>query len=977
MFITEDLNRNLNDIINTFNKNNENLEFEIRFQQNNNFNFFSNLLHSLNLFRFINKSSEYNLDISIDNLRLSVNNNKEHIVDLCNNNFSNLYNDNFKNSYSLMEKSTIKNIDINDIYGFNNYPNNDLNIRFSLSKELSKEIDNTIINKFINETNKTIRFKNRFSFYNDLFRFDLTISNKLNTNNDINDNTVYEIELEYINKQSPLQSTVLFGYIKFIYSLMYNSNIPLNISTKDNIFKQYINLIGNNVNKNHFIGDEVRTFKLNNLDKKKKFNILNFDLEKTVYAVTDKADGSRFLMYISYPIPNIKDNVFFIDKFNHIYRPGIYTTNESLFNTIIDGEYIDYKNLFLAFDILFYNNKDIRKLHLINPDNESRLSILQSIDLNNDFKFIESKITFSIKEYLYNDNVFNNDTINPKTIFDHNITLWKDRYEDNNEIWKYNKINTTNLNYKLDGLIFTPINRQYYIWNKATINKERAYNLKWKPPTFNSIDFQVFFPNIDNIVEDNIEYKIIHILSSNQKKHINFTLKNTILNQYHLTTTIYHKDAHIIYIPVTNNSIVSLHDNKQIKSGNIVELIYNNESQKDYKFNWKIIRSRPDKKFANGIRTAIDVWNSIHENITDDFIYNDKYNNSNVKSFYNMELEFKNKPAPWIYHNKFKNYIINNLINSFDNKINVLEFGSGRGGDFPKFNKTGKVNNIVAIELFEEGGINIAKERYPNNKVLLKKIYNRKPINITTNLYYINADFTKLLYTKNNKLNKNFIQNTSDEYSNNFESWFSKLFKFDFISSQFALQFAFRNKTTINNFFNNISKSLSDNGIFFCTFPDGDSIFKQFKKEQFNSFTINSSMNNKLISTFKIKDSTLKLFNKHESLNDLPDDKKIGIKLEVETSSFRESSIHEYFVNKELLIEYAEKNGLTVSYNYNNFNLNDIISTTDGVGIWNSYPHYKNINNTLNMKDDPNAQFFSNLFSFLIFTKISAESSSN
>ena len=136
-------------------------------------------------------------------------------------------------------------------------------------------------------------------------------------------------------------------------------------------------------------------------------------------------------------------------------------------------------------------------------------------------------------------------------------------------------------------------------------------------------------------------------------------------------------------------------------------------------------------------------------------------------------------------------------------------------------------------------------------------------------------------------------------------------------------------------------------------------------------------MNNKLISTFKIKDSTLKLFNKHESLNDLPDDKKIGIKLEVETSSFRESSIHEYFVNKELLIEYAEKNGLTVSYNYNNFNLNDIISTTDGVGIWNSYPHYKNINSTLNMKDDPNAQLFSNLFSFLIFTKNSAESSSN
>ena len=73
----------------------------------------------------------------------------------------------------------------------------------------------------------------------------------------------------------------------------------------------------------------------------------------TVYAVTDKADGSRYLMYISSPILNMRDNVFFLDKFNNIYRPGIYTDNTSLYNTILDGEFIDYKNIFLIFSIFF------------------------------------------------------------------------------------------------------------------------------------------------------------------------------------------------------------------------------------------------------------------------------------------------------------------------------------------------------------------------------------------------------------------------------------------------------------------------------------------------------------------------------------------------------------------------------------------------------------------------------------------------
>ena len=982
MFITEEQNSNINYLINQYNqynnennKDNNNLEFEIRFQQKNNFNFFSNLLHSLNKYNFKTKSVEYNLDIFINNQRLSINNNKDHIIDLCNNNFLNLYDSNFKDFYTLIEKTPIKNIDINDIYGFNS--KNNLNIRISLSNEESKNINDNIITKFKNEENKTIRFKTRFSFLNDDFRFDLTITNKYNTSININndDNSQYEIELEYINKENDkkLSSELLFGYIKFIYRLMYLSNIPLNIKTKNDIFQNYMNLVQNQ----RFIGEEVSTFKLNHLDNTEQFNILNNDItndNNTVYAVTDKADGSRYLMYISSPIPNMRDNVFFLDKFNNIYRPGIYTDNTSLYNTILDGEFIDYKNIFLIFDILFYNNNDIRKHHLITQTTDkSRWSYLKNINLS-DFKFIDTPITFSLKKYFINNKMEDNKPI----IFKHIRKLWESRYEDNNEIWKYdiNKdIKQDTLNYKLDGLIFTPVNRPYY--NRKSKYGNRAYNLKWKPPSLNSIDFLVFFPDVENVIDDNIEYKVIHILSSNQGKHIDFTLNNNQLKIFNLETANIYNDAHVIYVPIKNNSIFSLHDEKQIRSGNIIELVYNNNPDKDYKFNWQIIRSRPDKKFANSIRTAIDVWNSIHENITENFIFNDIYNDSNVTnpSFYTKQLEFK--PAPWKFHNQFKAYIINNLIKRFDNKINVLELGSGRGGDFPKFHLTFKVKNIIGIEYFEKGGISIAKSRYSNNRINYSKPKNNDD---TTYLHYIQADFTQNIY-KNNKFNIDFLINKSTEYSQNLGTWFKKLHSFDFISSQFALQFAFKNKTTIKNFFNNISKSLSDNGIFFCTFPDGDSIFNEFKSKNSAEFSISSSIDEKqFLSDFKIKSSILKNYiNKYDSFNDVPDNKKLGIELEVSTSSFKETAIREYFVNKDLLIQYAEKSGLIVSYDYNNLKLNNIIDTTNGVGIWNSYPNYTNFkkDDKFNMKDDPNAQLFSNLFSFLIFTKASSQSSSN
>ena len=182
----------------------------------------------------------------------------------------------------------------------------------------------------------------------------------------------------------------------------------------------------------------------------------------------------------------------------------------------MDGELIFVKNnkfLFAAFDILYYKNEDIRNIVSL----EERISKLDDVIknvLNKNFKVNPFNKNYNIENLLeYHDTEFDNYLDNIDNLVNNNDKYIFSRERErkyymfttglsNNEIFKYCEVmwkkysggNNSKWPYKLDGLIFTPLNQKYA--NKNSEIKNKIY--KWKPPNDNTIDFYYVEVKDDN-----------------------------------------------------------------------------------------------------------------------------------------------------------------------------------------------------------------------------------------------------------------------------------------------------------------------------------------------------------------------------------------------------------------------------------------------------------------------------------------------
>ena len=173
-------------------------------------------------------------------------------------------------------------------------------------------------------------------------------------------------------------------------------------------------------------------------------------LKKYEYTVTDKADGERLFL-------------IFFNKMIYYYNPKTqeisYETENptTLEDTVIDGEYLEKTNEFLAFDLLMVNYKDKRDRYLT-----ERLKSLEEISKKY-FPLIKDT-TLKMKKFYTED------------IFDNAKKIWEERKQ--------------RFDYNLDGLIFTPIKQIY------TSDKQEVPVLKWKEAL--SIDVRVEYNNKEN-----------------------------------------------------------------------------------------------------------------------------------------------------------------------------------------------------------------------------------------------------------------------------------------------------------------------------------------------------------------------------------------------------------------------------------------------------------------------------------------------
>ena len=529
----------------------------------------------------------------------------------------------------------IKSRDPKNVYDIDNY---DLRYRLSQEEPMTNSILESLNNLQYTESEKIIfRYKQRVSLIliDDpkigKLRLDLTIVKSASNPDKLHDiSKQYEIELEYTLGENSI-STTMFNKINeevlLIKQIFENS---LNIISKEesnDIIKQYTKLLFNSDN-------EIIT-KLYSMQPISSEVQHIVDKIPNKYAVTDKADGEKFQLFIF-------NDIIYLISINMVVKKTQYTI-KNLNNTIFEGELFHinkYNNyLFIIYDCLYNNNNDIRNESLL----MNRLNYIDEfINIMNIKKYNikpfsdEFSINMQSKHYEHEISKFYNtmsnllkNTKNNDILFHNKLFLFPTG-ADNSEVYSFSNIiwnSCTNNNkvecpYLLDGIIYTGINQKY-----TRDKREHKYPIyKYKPPNTNSLDVYITFQreldtgNFLQIYDNSISgigiNKIFRVA--------NFYVGDLISNKEVPVLFMKEENNHEAFFLINKNQVRDVEDNI-VNDNTVVEIIYTNDQSIPHQYRWKILRTRWDKTesvirygkiYGNFKDTAIKVWKSMREAVT-------------------------------------------------------------------------------------------------------------------------------------------------------------------------------------------------------------------------------------------------------------------------------------------------------------------------------------------------------------------------
>jgi len=836
---------------------------------------------------------------------------------------------------------------------------NEYNIRIKLSEEIS-DIPSNIINNLLNlddssKHNITFRYKQRYNLIiesnnNYIISIDLT---DVKTNNNISRlhdiNSQYELELD-ISFKTKINSKILdeviqkmYYYIIMLEKFLQQSNILVTKTEINNVLKSLNKLAYDNENETYkdLPAMQVVSVEIHHIIDKIPGN----------YTITDKADGDRcFLMVYN-------DNIYLIS--NNLQVKKIKENVNSKHNlTVLDGEYLYLsapynKYLFLAFDIIFLEGKDIRtedqihkRLILLNK------TLLELYNIELDIGYYEKEYNINLIQQFHIDNI-NKYLLslikNLKETKDNNVISGKYfivpvNIGNQTDIYKLSKIlydtYTNGLKikcpYVLDGIIYTPLHQKY---TRSTRNTKYSL-LKWKPEINNSIDFYIEFER------DPITNKILNVFDKTINKNINADNNE---DDFEENKNIFYQIANLYVGKVKNNQEFPILFQKEnnnytayiiitdgfprdntgeiIQDKTVVEMTYDNISIIHDNFRWKPLRTRYDKtesvmrfkrKYGNNFDTADRIWNSIINPIkySDIQLLADDKNISThlitLKKRLNAELINTTRRDDEYYQlttnigktmRTYINWIKSNIIYvycspKYNIKLDVLDIGVGRGGDINKFFHS-RVKSLVGIDPNEAGiysGSDGAISRYNTFKVKLPSF---------PKMTFIVAN-SGMKFDYNNQKSLGNLNEESIKYIKEIfgeEETSKKYSKFDIFNMQMMIHYLFENKNTFDNLCYNINKYLKVGGLILITVFDGNLIDKNFINGEIKKEYISEDGKNMLLYNI------IKKYNNIIS-NDMSYENNLGNQIDMYNSMFLEegSYITEYLVNPKFLIkEFKDK----------------------------------------------------------------------
>jgi SAM-dependent methyltransferase len=733
------------------------------------------------------------------------------------------------------------------------------NIRFSLNNEISQ---NELLKKNIDfilssTTNKTYRMKNRYSIKTDdnLFVIDMSAikmgrGNNFSSSNTIKENLHYEIEIEFIGKDSKLESSdiakKMLYYSEIILKLQNNSNVLISQKFIQNIKSKYFTL----VKSNDFIAASPVTIH--------RENLLKSNLVKNIcenYAVTLKADGERNFLFVV-PSEKKEENgkiYMFNNNFNFIdtgYK------DDKFSNTLIECEYVKETRELYIYDILFFKNRDVRRTNLYEKMKECRVKYLIDFDKSPSRTIFESFTEQECIKIQIKQHFFSNEK---ETIFMKAAELWKNREQSG---------------FHVDGMIFIPKNEYYKLGSGSW------YSLfKWKPPHLNSIDFLIKSVKDDNnkdVKSPTIQivnridgtqetvfkqYKTYRLyVTRNKGKYNNGNVKKipVLFNPYGNGLDDSYNSAQLF---IEKDEKTYAHDPiskviEEIGDDIIVEFGY--DDTREVGFKWVPYRYRRDKTdlyksgqevFGNNEKVAMDIFKSIHLPVTEEMIttgnvpmQSEKDVNETTPYYMRGNNERRERFSYQNFHNHYIKYQLfyDTSLWKLDTKTNgkFLDLCCGKGVDIKRIKKA-RYSEVVGIDV-DYNNIIEAQELY-------KKIIKAPP-----RAYYLHGDASKLIFP-------NQTCGLSEMSKKLMLQFIPSKYIFDTVSLQFCFHYFFKSEVTFRTLLQNMNDNLKIGGHVIGTTFDGQRIHDAFIKGKTDSLTGMTDKKNDIIWKIDKKYKSMKM----------------------------------------------------------------------------------------------------------------------
>tara|TARA_Y100000389_G_C17471316_1_gene531451 strand:- start:18400 stop:21225 length:2826 start_codon:yes stop_codon:yes gene_type:complete len=682
--------------------------------------------------------------------------------------------------------------------------------------------------------------------------------------NNIKESRVFKEKGNYLFEIEIKKEVEIDNIIKqFIFAI--NGNImSLKKEEQKEVLKNYKKLTSKLFNKNVKIDENevilitpkpITLERINIPDKEE----LGMTTIKQNYAVTEKADGERYLLYI-----DSNGKGYLINNTSEVR--GTKLTNIELKDSLYDGELIlcnnrkdkSEKDLFAIFDIYIKNNENVTKLPLISDKSEDRYKKMLGV------KMVSDTHDFMVKEQETSD----------KDIFEICNKILTEAESGN----KYK--------YSIDGLIFTPT-KLPVLGNYANIPVEFAKNmkwdkvLKWKPPEQNTIDFIIKDTNQIKSYRGNIKFKEyglyvgydskkmenIEILDGLETRYDYKKLQELFDNKdrkYDLRQFVINDKPQYVHIEINEDGNCYTEESEElIENESVIEFSYDNKiGNISNERKWKAHRTRPDKnriynygkgivnKTANDWDVAMNIWRSITNPVSINMIKGIEKINFDIgldveltsqDKYYNRGSEKKSSRLISSKMNIFHNHVVKKMLYESPNKNNnkrgnLLELACGQGSDINRWNDA-SYDHVIGIDYVKDNITNpisgiysryidtyryLTKDKKSTFPEMLFLIGDcGKNIKTGQSAYKLDKDSERLMKVLLNENKKYEIEEKYKKYpilKKNFGKGF------DVVSCMFSIHYFFTDEKSLDGFLKNVQENLKINGKFICTFMDGKEV---------------------------------------------------------------------------------------------------------------------------------------------------------